>query len=487
MNASARRSVRDSADPGAGPLRGPQALWPFVAQDAGTVVQLWDEHAPATSVHALLLAGPGLHRERDALFRQAIQAHVCLVPGGGVALLADNPWRTVVRGRFGAGPGWPTMWQALHQAGFECLRLYAVMPSAANPYAMQPAGALAASLAPAVLLSASRRGTSAMHRTLDSLPMYLCAAGVVPARSRIRRILCSGKNKTIVFLGAKHSRWVARLPWSPQSQDAERRAHHVLRQLVQRPVLAPMLPQPVHHGVVNGQDVMVETLLPGRPLAALLTPANREHFGAQAGAFLAELNPADCALGGDLMKRFGQPLLDSVAPHLPDPSMLATLHSILRDALDGVRCRVGLVHGDFGTRNILVEGQRITGVIDWENARIEAPLIFDVMNYLDSAQRRVERGQTLLDTIPMLASGRWPHLVEAALLQRELAAGHVDQRGRHGLAILFWLNHVGPQLSLSGRDGVDRSRFLSVLEWVLCQSLQRTNFGTELNTIQSVR
>jgi hygromycin-B 4-O-kinase len=41
----------------------------------------------------------------------------------------------------------------------------------------------------------------------------------------------------------------------------------------------------------------------------------------------------------------------------------------------------GLVHGDFGSTNVLTDGRRITGVIDWSEALIGDPL-YDVANIL---------------------------------------------------------------------------------------------------------
>jgi hygromycin-B 4-O-kinase len=41
--------------------------------------------------------------------------------------------------------------------------------------------------------------------------------------------------------------------------------------------------------------------------------------------------------------------------------------------------RRGLVHGDFGSNNVLTDGQRITGVVDWSDASIGDPL-YDIAN-----------------------------------------------------------------------------------------------------------
>ena len=66
-------------------------------------------------------------------------------------------------------------------------------------------------------------------------------------------------------------------------------------------------------------------------------------------------------------------------PHLLDTSQLRSaigkLLSLSENAGD-FRC---LIHGDFGSNNVLTEGQSITAVIDWSEAMIGDPL-YDVAN-----------------------------------------------------------------------------------------------------------
>lgn len=450
------------------PARGLQALWPFAADSASAIVEGWNPVAAPATAAALVLTGNDLPADRAAMFRRVAEAHDRLVPGGGIALLAGNRWRAAIkRGLPITEPGLHTMRRALHEAGFVDLRVGAVSPSAANPYSIRVAGMLTACLAPALLISARRGGTNS-PRLLDRLAAHLIGAGSLPAGSQVQRVLCSGKDKTLVFFGSGDGRRLARVPWSVQSASAEASAHRLLEQLTTRPALAALLPRPLYRGHLDDQPVLVETLVPGRPLSTQLEAASRGRFAAEAIRFLGLLNPAPIHSSDHLMQRFALPLLDRLAPHLSDAAMLAPLHSALAEALSGVRCRIGLVHGDFGTKNIFTVGHRIAGVIDWEGARDEAPLILDTMGYLDSAQRRVQRGQTLADTLPLLATGPWPQAEEAAMLQRELEAGKTDPgRARRGLALLYWLTHVTPQLAFSGRDALDSERFDRVLRWVL--------------------
>lgn len=66
-----------------------------------------------------------------------------------------------------------------------------------------------------------------------------------------------------------------------------------------------------------------------------------------------------------------------------------------------------LVHGDFGSNNVLTDGLRITGVIDWSEAMIGDP-VYDIANifywrtWLDRMERQAcyfEEGPTSLDNL----------------------------------------------------------------------------------------
>ena len=62
---------------------------------------------------------------------------------------------------------------------------------------------------------------------------------------------------------------------------------------------------------------------------------------------------------------------DTIAPLLDELLRLVPQYAEVR----------GLVHGDFGSNNVLADGRRITGVLDWSEAAIGDPL-YDVANVL---------------------------------------------------------------------------------------------------------
>lgn len=83
---------------------------------------------------------------------------------------------------------------------------------------------------------------------------------------------------------------------------------------------------------------------------------------------------ASCDSWGAWLARIG----DRDWRHLPDmePALNAVLHFARR--CPDIR---GLVHGDFGSNNVLADGPVISGVIDWSEAMIGDPL-YDLANIL---------------------------------------------------------------------------------------------------------
>jgi hygromycin-B 4-O-kinase len=113
-----------------------------------------------------------------------------------------------------------------------------------------------------------------------------------------------------------------------------------------------------------------------------------------------------------------QDFLTSVAdPHRydwPAVQSLADMDSVNRllERLDGlvVHCPEtrGLVHGDFGSNNVLTDGRRITGIVDWSEASIGDPL-YDVANifywrtWLDCMQQQARYFEKHLADLPKLS------------------------------------------------------------------------------------
>lgn len=160
-----------------------------------------------------------------------------------------------------------------------------------------------------------------------------------------------------------------RVERTPRRPDVERSLRLETTLL---PWLAPRLPLAVPRPVVLGEAplVVAHDLLPGEPLTDP-TPGH----GALLGTFLRALHdtPADGAVarglpdavtsGGHRDAAFDRFAVD-VLPRVADPGPLRARLAELRDAPTGV-----VVHGDLGPDHVRCTGGRITGVIDWGDAR----------------------------------------------------------------------------------------------------------------------
>jgi aminoglycoside phosphotransferase (APT) family kinase protein len=144
----------------------------------------------------------------------------------------------------------------------------------------------------------------------------------------------------------------------------------------------------------DGVDVMLAEYSPGARLSDAATTGSgeaRQRLVRDAGRVLALVHSVETTgfgnLGADgqgLASTFDEWFVDGLARSLEvvgtfDPSLAALLDSIVemfeanRSTLRASPCR--LAHGDFSPTNLLVAGDRIVGVVDWESAKGGPPAL----------------------------------------------------------------------------------------------------------------
>lgn len=179
----------------------------------------------------------------------------------------------------------------------------------------------------------------------------------------MRTPLGAGWDRTAVLVDGS---WVERTARRPAAEAGLRVEARLL------PWLARRLPLAVPQPAVLGEAPLVvrHRLVPGAPLWHP-TPAH----GAALGTFLRVLHdvPLDDAVARGLpdpttTRRWRNTAFDrfdvEVAGRLPDPRPLRRRLDRLATAPADV-----VVHGDLRAEHVLLEGARITGVIDWGDAR----------------------------------------------------------------------------------------------------------------------
>ena len=112
------------------------------------------------------------------------------------------------------------------------------------------------------------------------------------------------------------------------------------------------------------------------------------------------------------------------------------------DALRHRQVARGWVHGDFNAANVLVDGGRVSGIVDWDTADPDSPVVIDAAMLLlwQNDSRGPELGQQVLDGLA--SPGRLAEVV--ADVQRRHGGEEIDVRT---VLLLIWLQHVGANLA----------------------------------------
>jgi aminoglycoside phosphotransferase (APT) family kinase protein len=112
----------------------------------------------------------------------------------------------------------------------------------------------------------------------------------------------------------------------------------------------------------------------------------------------------------------------------------------LHERLEGLTLSVGWVHGDFSPGNVLVDGGRVCGIVDWDQAIPDGLPVLDLLQFM-LASRSGELGAAIASFRPTGA-------------ERDLLADHAVELD--AAVLLCWLRHVGANLEKSGRYASNR-------------------------------
>jgi len=251
------------------------------------------------------------------------------------------------------------------------------------------------------------------------------------------RVVCLAMSKdpnakvTVLLFGPGEDlpRYVAKVPTTDTAVRSVQHEAGRLAQLARRELgpLAATVPRIVAIAEHSGRPVLVTTALPGRVMLASYhtwrhtarPAAVRADFDA-AGQWLADLQHrtarSEASLASMLdgaaaaiTRRFGDEQVTA-----QDLDHVSDLHS----RLTGHQVPQVVMHGDFWPGNMLMEGDRLRGVIDWECARTDGPPTRDLARfaityslYLD---RHTRPGRRVAGHRGLLA-GQWGAGVEYAV------------------------------------------------------------------------
>lgn len=130
------------------------------------------------------------------------------------------------------------------------------------------------------------------------------------------------------------------------------------------------------HGWSEDTAVAVQQHVPDRTVWQLRNPSLlRESAVLLARLHQAEVNEKECVHLADMRL---SPLIDRLtdcAAESQDALSLSCMRSIRARSVDIEECPAVFLHGDFHPSNLLTDGQRLTAVIDWEDAARGDPRI----------------------------------------------------------------------------------------------------------------
>ncbi|MCC7021940.1 MAG: phosphotransferase [Thermomicrobiales bacterium] len=246
---------------------------------------------------------------------------------------------------------------------------------------------------------------------------------------------------------------------------------------------------------------LVEGLVPGRDARSAFTdPETRAAALGLVGDAIgclhrqtASTRPVDGAWlrawidePAEMLRSIGSPLLSAAARG----DAIEAFRERQRRYWTGTTIAMGWAHGDCSPGNIIFskpgapgrsrsEGLRLEGIVDWSEARTDAPRGFDLC-HLALTMRMLRRRQELGRVVgELLEEPAWDPTEEGWLLDRASDADadppgwpH-EPAGVRAMVALAWLHHVTACLRKSERYGRARLWAASNIDWVLRLSATR--------------
>ncbi len=198
-------------------------------------------------------------------------------------------------------------------------------------------------------------------------------AALIGSRSAAATVVEAGQNNQVLDFGDR----IVRIPRHAGAEAALRREAGLLGRL--RPALPIAIPevQIVESGIGT---IAVHDRLPGEPFESLdrFGEADRERLARDLASFLRALHglPAGTIADGhreDTWQELAARLPADVLPRL-SPGVRTTVDTAFRRFAEHAgELPVAVIHGDFGTGNILADRSRITGVIDFAGCGLGDP------------------------------------------------------------------------------------------------------------------
>jgi hypothetical protein len=243
-----------------------------------------------------------------------------------------------------------------------------------------------------------------------------------------------------------------------------------------------LLPVPLERRLDGPLPMIVESCLPGRDAATVLIahPEAADRVASLALEALAGLNRATAGAGPGAQRVEGwvaDPLA-TVRGQVPwcrtgaGEAGLTAVGGRLRDALARRPGAVGWTHGDYHPGNLLLDERlsRVTGVVDWGEARESDPVAVDAYTWVITL-RCLLTGAGLGAVVARIVREGALDPADLDLLARAGLADRADDAAPD-FALLAWLRHVAANVAKSPRYGRSRIWFRRAVSPVLAEAVR---------------
>jgi hypothetical protein len=144
-------------------------------------------------------------------------------------------------------------------------------------------------------------------------------------------------------------------------------------------------------------------------------------------------------LDGHLYDQLVAEPLDRIFIWIDKPVARERIARYFEHYLRGMSFAPGITHGDLSVSNVFVKENRISGIIDWDDARDNGILILDTINHLISRELHRLQRQAYAEVLHRLAFSTWLIKEEHDFLERMYSFCQVDPVHHPGLVYLNWL------------------------------------------------
>lgn len=264
---------------------------------------------------------------------------------------------------------------------------------------------------------------------------------------RLIDLQVSRKDKVILFVNDGTTDFIVRVALNGAALESDRQNERMLRLLADEDRCPDVRPRALHTGRCGRLSYFVETRVPGGALSARVASIDRRTMLSRVQELLESLNPtvrvdAGRSLDGELYQVEVESRIDELRRLVDDPLAIERLRGYFRRRLYGITLCLGFVHGDFSVSNILVDdGDRISGLIDWEGGSDNSLPIIDAINFVESLHR-VATGDRVGIAIPRLACRQFASQHDERFLMNQYQRWGIDPIHHPALIYLKWLRHM---------------------------------------------